>query len=110
MRRAMASQAEAERERRAKIINAEGELQAAEKLAGAADIISREPSALQLRCLQTLLEVGADKNSTIVLSLPRDLIKPLLDRADALGSVSRPARRRRTAPLLSRTFRPGESA
>ena len=66
MQRAMARQAEAERERRAKIINAEGEFQAAEKLAAAAAIIGREPSALQLRYLQTLLEIGADQNSTIV--------------------------------------------
>jgi regulator of protease activity HflC (stomatin/prohibitin superfamily) len=80
MQRAMARQAEAERERRAKIINAEGEYQAAEKLAGAAAIISREPSALQLRYLQTLLEIGADQNSTIVFPLPLDLIKPLLER------------------------------
>jgi regulator of protease activity HflC (stomatin/prohibitin superfamily) len=81
MQRAMARQAEAERERRAKIIGAEGEFQAAEKLAGAAAIMSREPSALQLRYLQTLLEVGADQSSTIVFPLPLDLITPFLDRA-----------------------------
>ncbi len=81
MQRAMARQAEAERERRAKIINAEGEFQAAEKLAAAAAIISREPSALQLRYLQTLLEIGADQNSTIVFPLPLDLIEPFLERA-----------------------------
>ena len=81
MQRAMARQAEAERERRAKIINAEGEFQAAEKLAAAAEIIGREPSALQLRYLQTLLEVGADQNSTIVFPLPLDLLKPFLERA-----------------------------
>jgi len=81
MQRAMARQAEAERERRAKIINAEGEYQAAEKLAGAAAIIGREPSALQLRYLQTLLEVGADQSSTIVFPLPLDLLKPFLERA-----------------------------
>jgi regulator of protease activity HflC (stomatin/prohibitin superfamily) len=78
MQRAMARQAEAERERRAKIINAEGEYQAAEKLAGAAAIIGREPSALHLRYLQTLLEVGADQNSTIVFPLPLDLLAPVL--------------------------------
>jgi len=83
MQRAMARQAEAERERRAKIINAEGEFQAAEKLAGAAEIIGREPSALQLRYLQTLLEVGADQNSTIVFPLPLDLLEPFLARAGA---------------------------
>jgi len=83
MQRAMARQAEAERERRAKIINAEGEFQAAEKLAGAAAIIGREPSALQLRYLQTLLEVGADQNSTIVFPLPLDLLEPFLERGGA---------------------------
>src|SRR6187401_2713207 len=76
MKRAMAKQAEAERERRAKIVNAEGEFQAAEKMADAAAIIGREPSALQLRYLQTLLEVGADQNSTIVFPLPIDMIEP----------------------------------
>jgi regulator of protease activity HflC (stomatin/prohibitin superfamily) len=81
MQRAMARQAEAERERRAKIINAEGEYQAAAKLADAAAIISREPSALQLRYLQTLLEIGADQNSTIVFPLPLDLLAPFLARA-----------------------------
>ena len=81
MQRAMARQAEAERERRAKVINAEGEFQAADKLAAAAAIISREPSALQLRYLQTLLEIGGDQNSTIVFPLPLDLIAPFLERA-----------------------------
>jgi len=81
MQRAMARQAEAERERRAKIINAEGEFQAAEKLAAAAKIIGREPSALHLRYLQTLLEIGADQSSTIVFPLPLDLLKPFLERA-----------------------------
>jgi regulator of protease activity HflC (stomatin/prohibitin superfamily) len=82
MQRAMARQAEAERERRAKIINAEGEFQAAEKLADAAAIIGREPQALQLRYLQTLLELGTDQNSTIVFPVPLDLLKPFLDRAE----------------------------
>jgi regulator of protease activity HflC (stomatin/prohibitin superfamily) len=86
MQRAMARQAEAERERRAKIINAEGEFQAAEKLAGAAAILGREPSALQLRYLQTLLEIGADQNSTIVFPLPLDLIKPFLEKAEEGGT------------------------
>src|ERR1044072_8077170 len=80
MQRAMARQAEAERERRAKIINAEGEFQAAEKLAAAAAIIDRQPSALQLRYLQTLLEIGVDQSSTIVFPLPLDLIAPFLAR------------------------------
>ncbi|MEK7747167.1 MAG: slipin family protein [Elusimicrobiota bacterium] len=74
MQRAMAKQAEAERERRAKIIHAEGEQQAAEKLAQASEIMSRSPAALQLRYLQTLTEIAADKNSTVVFPLPMDLI------------------------------------
>jgi regulator of protease activity HflC (stomatin/prohibitin superfamily) len=87
MQRAMARQAEAERERRAKIINAEGEYQAAEKLASAAAILGREPSALQLRYLQTLLEIGAEQNSTIVFPLPLDMLKPFLDGAGRAGSA-----------------------
>jgi regulator of protease activity HflC (stomatin/prohibitin superfamily) len=80
MQRAIARQAEAERERRAKIINAEGEFQASAKLLDAADVISRNPTALQLRYLQTLLELGNENssNSTIVFPLPIDLIRPLL--------------------------------
>jgi regulator of protease activity HflC (stomatin/prohibitin superfamily) len=74
MQRAIARQAEAERERRAKIIAAEGEFQAAEKLTDAADIISRNPAALQLRYLQTLLEMGVNQNTTIVFPLPIELI------------------------------------
>jgi regulator of protease activity HflC (stomatin/prohibitin superfamily) len=82
MQRAMARQAEAERERRAKIINAEGEFQAAAKLADAAAVISREPAALQLRYMQTLREIGGgEQGSTIVFPLPLDLIKPLLEGA-----------------------------
>ena len=88
MQRAMARQAEAERERRAKIINAEGEYQAAEKLASAAAILGREPSALQLRYLQTLLEIGAEQNSTIVFPLPLDMLKPFLDGAARVGTAS----------------------
>jgi len=86
MQRAMARQAEAERERRAKIIGAEGEFQAAEKLAGAAGILAREPTALQLRYLQTLLEIGAEQSSTIVFPLPLDMLKPFLDGAGRVGS------------------------
>ena len=77
MRHAIARQAEAERERRAKIINAEGEAQAAAKLAEAADVISRNPVTIQLRYLQTLLEIGSEQNSTVVFPLPIDLIAPL---------------------------------
>src|SRR4029077_10587256 len=77
MQRAMARQAEAERERRAKIINAEGEFQAAARLNDAADVISRNPVTIQLRYLQTLLEVSSNQSSTIVLPLPTDIIQPL---------------------------------
>ena len=79
MQRAMARQAEAERERRAKIINSEGEYQAAQKLTDAADIISTNPASLQLRYLQTLLEIGSNQNTTIVFPLPLDVLKPFLD-------------------------------
>jgi regulator of protease activity HflC (stomatin/prohibitin superfamily) len=80
MQRAIARQAEAERERRAKVIAAEGEFQAAQKLSDAADIISQNPATLQLRYLQTLLELGVNQNSTIVFPLPIDLLKPILER------------------------------
>ena len=83
MQRAMARQAEAERERRAKIINSEGEYQAAEKLAQAADIISKNPATLQLRYLQTLLEMGVNQNTTIVFPLPIDLIEAFTAMAKA---------------------------
>ena len=79
MIRAIARQAEAERERRAKVIHAEGELQAAEKLAQAAEILARQPLAIQLRYLETLTVIAADKNSTIVFPLPMDIVVPLLD-------------------------------
>ena len=79
MVRAIARQAEAERERRAKIIHAEGELQAAEKLAQAAEVLGKQPQAIQLRYLETLTVIAADKNSTIVFPLPMDLITPFLD-------------------------------
>jgi regulator of protease activity HflC (stomatin/prohibitin superfamily) len=80
MMRAIAKQAEAERERRAKIIHAEGELQASEKLAKAAAVLAQEPMSLQLRFLQTLTEIGAEKNSTIVFPVPIDIIKMFLDK------------------------------
>jgi regulator of protease activity HflC (stomatin/prohibitin superfamily) len=79
MQHAIARQAEAERERRAKIINAEGEFQAAAKLGEAADVIGRNPVTLQLRYLQTLREIGVNQNSTVVFPMPIDLIKPMLD-------------------------------
>ncbi len=79
MKRAMAKQAEAERERRSKIINAEGEYQAAQKLADAAEIIGRVPAALQLRYLQTLREISAENSSTTLFPIPIDLFRPFID-------------------------------
>ena len=77
MIRAIARQAEAERERRAKVIHAEGEYMAAEKLGMAAEVIQKQPAALQLRYLQTLVEIGAEKNTTIVFPLPLDILTSL---------------------------------
>ena len=79
MIRAIARQAEAERERRAKVIHADGEFQAAQKLLEAAQVLSQQPLAIQLRYLETLTVIAADKNSTIVFPLPMDIIQPLLD-------------------------------
>jgi regulator of protease activity HflC (stomatin/prohibitin superfamily) len=83
MQRAMARQAEAEREKRAKIIHAEGELSASEKLAQAAGVIDREPAAMTLRYLQTLTEIAAEQNSTIIFPLPIELIRMLRDQSRA---------------------------
>ncbi len=80
MQRAIARQAEAERERRAKIIGAEGEFQASTKLAEASDILSKNPMALQLRYMQTLIEISQEKNSTIIFPLPIDLIKMFMEK------------------------------
>lgn len=82
MQRAMAKQAEAEREKRAKIIHAEGELQASTQLAQAASIMSAQPSAIQLRYLQTLTEIAVEKNSTIIFPLPMDIIAPIIKGLD----------------------------
>jgi regulator of protease activity HflC (stomatin/prohibitin superfamily) len=79
MQAAMARQAQAERERRAKVINAEGEFQAAARLSDAADVISQNPTTIQLRYLQTLSEIGVNQNTTVVFPLPMDLVKPLID-------------------------------
>jgi regulator of protease activity HflC (stomatin/prohibitin superfamily) len=79
MQRAMARQAEAERVRRAKVINAEGEFQASEKLSQAAEVIARHPIAYQLRLLQTMTEVAAEKNSTLVLPIPVELFRPFME-------------------------------
>jgi regulator of protease activity HflC (stomatin/prohibitin superfamily) len=95
MQHVMARQAEAERERRAKVINAEGEFQAASRLSDAADVISRNPVAIQLRYLQTLLEVSNNESSTIVLPLPFDVLQPLVSAAQARpGAVGGAARER----------------
>jgi regulator of protease activity HflC (stomatin/prohibitin superfamily) len=87
MQRAMARQAEAERERRAKVINAEGEFQAAERLAEAGRVISSQPGTLQLRVLQTLVEVATERNSTIVFPVPVDLIAQFLPGAQAAAAA-----------------------
>ncbi len=87
MQRAMAREAEAERERRAKVINARGELQASEELREAAETLSKSPASLQLRYLQTLLELGADQNSTVVFPLPVDIITPFLRHPEILQGV-----------------------
>jgi regulator of protease activity HflC (stomatin/prohibitin superfamily) len=113
MQRAMARQAEAERERRAKIINAEGEFQAAERLAQAAAVIARHPIAYQLRFLQTITEVSSEKNSTLVVPIPIELLKPFQaafgEDATAFGEDDRnrqaaeplPAREEGAAPPAS---------
>jgi regulator of protease activity HflC (stomatin/prohibitin superfamily) len=85
MQRAMARQAEAEREKRAKIIHAEGEFQAAQQLKEAAATMSGEPTAMQLRYLQTLTEIAAEKNSTVIFPVPIDIIAAFTDMARGLG-------------------------
>ncbi len=90
MQRAMARQAEAEREKRAKIIAAEGEFQASQQLAAAAKVISEQESALQLRYLQTLVEIAVEKNSTIVFPLPLDIIEPFLNRVRSSAMAASP--------------------
>jgi regulator of protease activity HflC (stomatin/prohibitin superfamily) len=97
MQRAMARQAEAERERRAKIINAEGEFQAADRLKDAAMVIEEHPIALQLRYLQTLLEIGGSNSSTIIFPAPIDLIKPFFDKVAAPRQVTPPVEPERKA-------------
>ena len=86
MIRAIARQAEAERERRAKVIHAEGELQAAEKLFQAAKILAQEPQAIQLRYLETLTVIGADKNTTVIFPLPMDLVNAFLGKRNEINS------------------------
>ena len=79
MQRAMARQAEAERERRAKVIAAEGEFQASERLKDAAEVLAQNPISLQLRFLQTMLEISSERSSTIILPVPIDLFKPFIE-------------------------------
>jgi regulator of protease activity HflC (stomatin/prohibitin superfamily) len=88
MQRAIARQAEAERERRAKVIHAQGEFEASQRLADAADVISRNPAALQLRYLQTLVEIAAEKNSTTIFPIPIDTIAPFLKHLGKQGTPS----------------------
>ena len=105
MQRAMAKQAEAEREKRAKIIHAEGELQASTQLAQAANVIGSQPATLQLRYLQTLTEIAVEKNSTIIFPLPIDLIEPLLGivkNKAAVDGHERPIEVPPTQPLAPR--------
>jgi len=87
MIRAIARQAEAERERRAKVIHAEGELQASEKLFQAAKVLAQEPQAIQLRYLETLTVIGADKNTTVIFPLPMDLLRPFLEKQGSAKAV-----------------------
>jgi regulator of protease activity HflC (stomatin/prohibitin superfamily) len=94
MQRALARQAEAEREKRAKIIAADGEFQAAQKLTSAAEVMSAQPAALALRYMQTLLDLGVDKNTTVVFPIPVELIRPLLERSAPVQDNARvPAER-----------------
>ena len=103
MQRAMARQAEAEREKRAKIIHAEGEFQASKMLSQAADVIAHEPVTLQLRCLQTLAEIATEKNSTNLFPFPIDIIKPFLG---MLGTLEDVAARQNGDALPARATRP----
>jgi len=91
MQRAMAKQAEAERERRAKVIHAEGEHQASQRLKEASDVMAQSPYTLQLRFLQTLSDIATEQNSTILFPLPIDLVRPFIDTAEAFKARSDPA-------------------
>jgi regulator of protease activity HflC (stomatin/prohibitin superfamily) len=110
MQRAMARQAEAEREKRARVLLAQGEYQAAQTLADAAALIAKEPAALQLRYLQTLIEIGVDKNTTIVFPLPIDLVEPLTEMmrkaSGASATTQGPPRNGALPPATSQENRP----
>jgi regulator of protease activity HflC (stomatin/prohibitin superfamily) len=101
MQRAMAKQAEAEREKRAKIINADGEYQASQTLANAAQIISTQQGALQLRFLQTLVEIGTEKNTTIVLPIPIELFRPILEATTSRPSAPGPTSPKALTPTIT---------
>ncbi|MEU8793403.1 SPFH domain-containing protein, partial [Streptomyces sp. NPDC048643] len=108
MKRSMARQAEADRERRARVINADAELQASKKLAQAAEVMSEQPAALQLRLLQTVVAVAAEKNSTLVLPFPVELLR-FLERAQQGAPPQQQVRAEQSAPQQSaRSSRPDE--
>ena len=113
MKRAMARQAEAERERRAKVINAQGELQASETLPEAARSLAQEPSAIQLRYLQTVTEIAAENNSTTIFPIPIDMLRPFMERADRMDKADRADRTGKALPAPDPTlplFKVGEQA
>ncbi len=113
MKRAMARQAEAERERRAKVINAQGELQASETLAEAARTLAQEPSAIQLRYLQTVTEIAAENNSTTIFPIPIDMLRPFMERVDRMDKADRADRTGKALPAPDPTlplFKVGEQA
>ena len=99
MVRAIAKQAEAERDRRAKIIHAEAEFQASQTLVNAAKILGSVPAAMQLRYLQTLTEIGAEQNSTVIFPMPLDIVKPFLEIIDAASTKTNGAGVRPTTAL-----------
>jgi regulator of protease activity HflC (stomatin/prohibitin superfamily) len=100
MQNAMARQAQAERERRAKVINAEGEFQAAARLSEAAEVISQNPTTIQLRYLQTLSEIGVNQNTTVVFPLPMDLVKPLIEAHTVASKPAELPRGNGSTPLV----------
>lgn len=111
MQRAMARQAEAERERRAKVIHADGEFQASKVLAEAADVISREPVTLQLRYLQTLTEIAVEKNSTLIFPFPIDLVRPFITMAETMqngNQTATPSTPHRFDPMTGKPIMPGQ--
>ena len=110
MQRAMAREAEAERERRAKVISARGELQASQELRDAALTLSEAPASLQLRYLQTLLELGADQNSTVVFPLPMDIVGPIVKAVERFNEVdAAPASPQRPGLTVVDRSKEGES-